>query len=325
MSDQKKQELKRKIVINGPGAQLQTARIEQNISIEDIARQMNLSTKILQSIEEDDYSDIQSPVFVRGYLRTYARLMGLDEDGMIKLFAEVYHYNEPEIKSISNASLEISSNDIRVKWMTYAVVLGLIMLISVWWVNNYRSTTNSDEVSQLAGMTHAEIPHTAMPHAENSVDETSDFTDATMATEIADILVAKPIDDIATVEEIEAITISDDVVLPQQENNATKNTEATSSLDKKEVIKEVRSISGSDVLELNIVATSWADIQDAIQFSFIKSLLHAGSSYRFVGEAPFKVYLGNGHGVEIKLNGQDFDFSKHIRSRNNTARFELKK
>ena len=61
-----------------PGAALAAARVAQGLSLEDVARQLKLSVAQIKSIEADDHSRLPSPVFVRGFIRTYARVVKLD-------------------------------------------------------------------------------------------------------------------------------------------------------------------------------------------------------------------------------------------------------
>lgn len=61
-----------------PGATLAAARVAQGLSIEDISRQLKLSVAQIKSIEADDHSKLPSPVFVRGFIRSYARMLKLD-------------------------------------------------------------------------------------------------------------------------------------------------------------------------------------------------------------------------------------------------------
>jgi len=369
MSDENKDDLEPVTMRKGPGELLQVARIEQSISIDDIARQMNLNAKILQSIEDDDYSDIQSPIFMRGYLRTYARLVGLDEDKMIRMFSDFYQQDDPVIKAIGNTIPEISSNDIRVKWMTYAVILGLLVLLSIWWVNNYRadllggeatSSSNSmptetskivasqndravitpdikmiepksekNEMSDVEKIitTDSDLANTSIAKddtAEQIVEEISPEQEATSVQEI----VKDKNTEVVVLNEGPALTEVSEVVEPVKEDikQLKETVAATQTLSvKKKYTKETSAPSGSDVLELNIVAASWGNIKDASKFKLVQDLLKAGTSYRLIGEAPFNIFLGNGYGVEITLNGRSIDFSKHIKSSNNTARFELEK
>ena len=57
----------------GPGAQLARVRAERGPTPEDLAQTLNLSLTTLRALEADDLSRLPSPIFVRGYLRAYAR------------------------------------------------------------------------------------------------------------------------------------------------------------------------------------------------------------------------------------------------------------
>ena len=59
----------------GPGALLARVRVERGLTPEDLAQTLNLSLATLRALEADDWSRLPSPIFVRGYLRAYARLL----------------------------------------------------------------------------------------------------------------------------------------------------------------------------------------------------------------------------------------------------------
>ena len=62
-----------------PGAILGAAREAQGLSIDDISRQLKLSAAQIKAIESDDHAKLPGPVFARGFIRSYARLLKLDE------------------------------------------------------------------------------------------------------------------------------------------------------------------------------------------------------------------------------------------------------
>jgi cytoskeleton protein RodZ len=66
-----------------PGMILSAARNELNWTIEDVAANLNLRVRVIQALENDDYSDLPGTTFVRGYIRAYARLLGVDESEVI--------------------------------------------------------------------------------------------------------------------------------------------------------------------------------------------------------------------------------------------------
>ena len=59
----------------GPGALLARVRVERGLTPEDLAQTLNLPLSTLRALEADDLSRLPSPIFVRGYLRAYARLL----------------------------------------------------------------------------------------------------------------------------------------------------------------------------------------------------------------------------------------------------------
>ncbi|GAC1374528.1 MAG: helix-turn-helix domain-containing protein [Aquirhabdus sp.] len=73
-----------------PGERLRQARLLKNRDIKDIAAELNISERLLTAIEADDYKSLPEPAFIRGYLRGYGRLLGIDADALIAQFNEIY-------------------------------------------------------------------------------------------------------------------------------------------------------------------------------------------------------------------------------------------
>jgi len=62
------------------GAALLRERRRQGLSLGDISRQLKLSVRQVEALERDDYSGYKSPVFIHGFIRNYAKLLGLDPE-----------------------------------------------------------------------------------------------------------------------------------------------------------------------------------------------------------------------------------------------------
>ena len=65
------------------GQQLRRAREKLGLSVSDIADQQHLRPSVIQSIEEGDYSKVDTELFLKGYVRTYARQVQLNADALI--------------------------------------------------------------------------------------------------------------------------------------------------------------------------------------------------------------------------------------------------
>ncbi len=375
----------------GPGERLQAARIQQGLSIEDIAQRMHLSTSILEAIEENNYDEITAPIFVKGYLRAYARIVLLDEEEMIQQYVNYYSGEDPPIMSTSNMTPELSVTDARIKWTTYLVILVLAALLGVWWWNKEKSddapisldTQSAVEQQARAESTDSEIeaasesPADASQGSQQAVTET-DTSESTVAAGVESAPVAgdgsgqADADESGEIDAPESVNVAgaesvqtdpgqtsaaesvQEAEIETAQATAAESTEtldptvgsgAGETLDAGQVpAEESESIevaddearsepdnspamiapSGSDRLLIVVIADTWADVKDGTNYQMVYDLLRAGDSVKLTGAAPFSVFLGNGHGVEIMFNDEDVDFTSDIRD-NNTTRLSIGK
>jgi cytoskeleton protein RodZ len=77
------------------GADLRNARIARNRSLEDISRSTKISSSVLRSIENEAFDRVPKGVFTRGYLRAYAREVGLDPDELVHRYRAKFEPPEP--------------------------------------------------------------------------------------------------------------------------------------------------------------------------------------------------------------------------------------
>ena len=69
-----------------PGERLRQAREQAGISPREMADRLNWLPAHVGIIENNEFDSLRGPAFVRGYLRAYARALGLDEDEMVALY-----------------------------------------------------------------------------------------------------------------------------------------------------------------------------------------------------------------------------------------------
>jgi len=70
------------------GARLAAAREACELDRRVVANELNLDVGIVEALENDDKSALPAAIFVKGYLRNYARLVGLPEDEIVRDYAE---------------------------------------------------------------------------------------------------------------------------------------------------------------------------------------------------------------------------------------------
>lgn len=68
------------------GAFLRKERELRGLTLEEISHQTKVHTRFLEAIEHDDFSLLPAKAFAKGFLRSYARMVGLDEELVITNF-----------------------------------------------------------------------------------------------------------------------------------------------------------------------------------------------------------------------------------------------
>lgn len=70
------------------GARLRSARKARALTIEQVGERLHLEESMLRAIEDDRYEALGAPVFVRGYLKAYAGLLGLPEQSVLDAYRQ---------------------------------------------------------------------------------------------------------------------------------------------------------------------------------------------------------------------------------------------
>jgi len=116
------------------GELLRREREAQGKSIDDVAKVTRMSSQTLAAIEDDRFSALPAPVYVKGHLRTYARFLGLDEEDMIQRYMRSTKQSEPaELDEWDAVELELHEEERsatkRNIWIAIGVVVVALLLI----------------------------------------------------------------------------------------------------------------------------------------------------------------------------------------------------
>jgi len=340
----------------GPGERLAAERIKKGLSLEDVAGRMHLSTSILEAIEENNFDEITAPIFVKGYLRAYARIVTLSEDEMIEQYLEMYSEEDPPISSTSNMVPELSVKDARMKWTTYLVIVVLGMLLAAWWWNKQQNNeapisldSPTSVIEENAGDEAPVVSSEVQAGSETLIDstETAETQQATAQESAAttSLPTTEPAEAELSAAEPEETAVVEPEPAPEPEIEAEDTVDVTESSMAAEPEAaapeaaapeaaapeaaagtpgrpERTAPTGSDKLQIIVHADTWGDVKDASKYQLVYDLLRADTSIELMGEAPFSVFLGNGHGVEILFNGEEIEIAPKIRD-DNTARLKI--
>ncbi len=65
------------------GAKLKQEREKRNVTLDEISRSTKIGTRMLRALEEEHFDQLPGGIFNKGFIRAYARFLGLDEEQAI--------------------------------------------------------------------------------------------------------------------------------------------------------------------------------------------------------------------------------------------------
>jgi cytoskeleton protein RodZ len=120
-----------------PGLLLKKARKAQGMSEREAADRLNLMPNYVAILERDDYQALRSPPFARGYVKSYGRLLSLDEQHLMSVFDKlnVAEPAQPE-KRIETRPLQLQRTGLGV---VIGLAVLLLLVVALWWWQEGRS------------------------------------------------------------------------------------------------------------------------------------------------------------------------------------------
>lgn len=110
-----------------PGSVLHDARVSAGKTVLETAEALNLLNSYVEALEENDYSRFNSPLFARGYIKSYARYMGLDEAPLLRDCDRICRREE---ESVQRQHLHVQS---KVQAPGHAgFIIALMAAVIVW-------------------------------------------------------------------------------------------------------------------------------------------------------------------------------------------------
>ena len=128
---------------------LHAARESLDVTQREVADALNLPVHTIEAMETDDFENLPAAVFIRGYLRSYARLLDLDSDALIERCPQGWAETNAAAESVDNPVQEwVRQHPAWILGVGAVVVLLLLILPAIWWW--------SDDSAMVKGATFAE-------------------------------------------------------------------------------------------------------------------------------------------------------------------------
>jgi cytoskeleton protein RodZ len=264
---------------------LREAREAQGITLENAAIRLYLMQRQIEAMETDDFDSLGQLVFARGFVRNYARLLGLAPETLLARMEGA----PAEPAAVSHAAAVPPHSWLTSPWVIL-LLLGVLLAVAVpvalyWWLNSGVDEVQPKRVpvvqsrpTPVPAPVAAPVSAAALPAA------------APPALPLAPVAPAVPA--VAPAEPAEA---------------AAPATLAAPAV--------------SGALHLEFGTEAWAEIKDASGQMLLRKLNPAGSSVDIQGQPPFDMVIGNAAQAKMTYNGRPVDLKPYIDA--TVARFTL--
>ncbi|WP_025129559.1 RodZ domain-containing protein [Pseudomonas sp. PH1b] len=322
-----------------PGETLRQARESNGWSLAEVAHKLNLTVSSLSNLEAGAFDKLPGHTFSRGYIRAYAKLLGMDQAVLVQEFDQ---YTGTDSQGSNVHALGRIEEPVRVSH-TILRIVSLLLLVAVvgggfiWWqdqssqrgkepmsltpehveVEGADGTTQIHPIDEPEDQAVAEGQSEAQANAAQVEEQAAAEAPAIPATPaapapapaVAPVVPAAPAHGTAVTAPVAVAPVAPAAQVPVPAANAAANS-AT-----------VAPVAGAAQVQIQFSADCWTQVTDGNGKILLSALKRKGEVVDVSGKPPFAVRLGYARGAQITYNGQAVDIAPFTSGE--TARLKL--
>jgi len=314
-----------------PGETLRQGRESKNWSLPDVASRLNLTVASLGNLETGDFEKLPGHTFARGYIRAYAKLLGLDQSALVQQFDQ---YTGTDAHGSNVHSLGRIEEPVRLSHNILRIVSLLLLVVLVgagffWWQDQ---TSMRGKESTGISLEHVEVESADGTTQIHPLDEPEDQAVTDSQGTPLPLAAGEPAAETAattpvapTAPTVGTPSTSVPVTPPAAPAHTTPMTPvAPSTVATTPVMPQAdpsAAVAGAGHLKLQYVSDCWTQVTDANGKVLLSGVKRKGENLDVTGKPPLTLRLGFARGVQVSYNGQPVDIAPFTSGE--TARLKL--
>ena len=316
--------------VNSTGERLRSAREQMGLTQQNVAERLCLKLSTVRDLEEDKAPADLASTFLRGYIRSYARLVHVPEEELLPMMAKQAPVRAAKVEPMQSYSLGKRRKK-RDGWLmifTWLVLFVVVGLTGAWWWQNHKAA--QDDLVSMADQNSvtSEDNSQSIPLGDNSNDSTP--VDNTSAQSV-------PVDTgaQAPVENSAPASMNAPTAPSAPATNAAAGTQPVAVSPSQAPVDNTANSqmpTGSagvsapaadpNALVMNFNKDCWLEVTDATGKKLFSGMQRSGGKLSLAGTAPYRLKIGAPGAVQIQYQGQPVDLSRFIRT-NQVARLSV--
>ncbi|HHB2143573.1 cytoskeleton protein RodZ [Escherichia albertii] len=312
------------------GARLRNAREQLGLSLQAVAERLCLKVSTVRDIEEDKAPADLASTFLRGYIRSYARLVHIPEEELLPGLEKQAPLRAAKVAPMQSFSLgkRRKKRDGWLMTITWLVLFVAIGLSGAWWWQDHKA--QQEEITTMADQSSAELNNSQSVPLDTSTtaDQATDTPPAAADTTAANTQAP------ATTTPAPVVDPQQNAVVPPSQANvdtaatttpavpATTTTPETAAPLPTDQAGVTTPAADPNALVMNFTADCWLEVTDATGKKLFSGMQRKDGNLNLVGQAPYKLKIGAPAAVQIQYQGKPVDLSRFIRT-NQVARLTV--
>ena len=284
------------------GQQLRTARQAKGLAADEVAKALKLSLRQVVALEADDWASLPCNTIIRGFVRNYARLLGINANLLMAALDQLAMPQGPELEMSVGTPVSLPQEG-KVDRRDFARVLSglLVLVLAVAAYFFFPQELWLSTLSALKPATQsAEVASEKEPVAEPAAAKAPE---AAVVSPEAQPTTVPP----ASSTPAPALAAPASATIPA---SASANTPANAAAS-----------ASAGVLKFSFAQPSWVEVRDRNGQIIFSKKNDGGTEREVEGQPPFAVIIGNAGYVTLQYKGKTVDLSK--RSKEDVARLTL--
>lgn len=305
-----------------PGERLREARERLGLTQQIIAERLCLKITTVRGIEDGTTPADLAPTFLRGYIRSYAKLVNLPEDGLLPIVDKQAMPKAISVSPMQSFSLKKNRKK-RDGWLmtiTWLVVLVVLGLTGAWWWQNHQAQQAEinnmvDHASAMQVQTEGQsVPLMANSVAQETATPGSAATSPSTPVDLSATIAATTPPSSTTTSSATPSSQSPsqaNATQPQAAGNALLGAGAVAPAA---MVADSNPVSAAHALMMTFTADCWLEVTDASGKKLFSGMQRNGGTLNLDGQSPYQLKIGAPAVVQIKFQGKPVDLSRFVRS-----------
>ncbi|VAW72860.1 hypothetical protein MNBD_GAMMA13-723 [hydrothermal vent metagenome] len=279
------------------GKRLAGTRQKQQLEVAAVATELHLRIEVIEALEAGDESGLPAMTFVRGYIKAYARLLGLDEQDVLAALPSSENYRAQPLKAVGMRRKQSLRLPLPLgKGIVWLLVIALLLALILY------------------GLPLAERLMDKLNQSAEAVDSTLSLpldAPTLLLDELSAPVFTSSPKTIASPE----VKAPDEALQEQEKIVPLESISPTAEVTESEAaIVAEEPVTGPAEISMRFKEDSWVEMESHGR-KLVVGTQRAGTRRTIQAEPPIQILLGNAPGVEISYRGESVDLRSYQRGK----------